>query len=166
VGTFAVQIAKWLGARVTGVCSSKNVELVQGIGAERVIDYTREDFANSNDRYDVIFDLVGNRPLSDFRKVLKPKGVFIGCGGGGPDMPGSQLLVGMLKQTVAGWFTKQRLVGLLAKKNKADLEILQELLKNGLIKSVIDRRYSLAEVPEAIRYLEEGHARGKVVVVI
>jgi NADPH:quinone reductase-like Zn-dependent oxidoreductase len=166
VGTFAVQIAKWLGARVTGVCSSKNVELVQGIGAERVIDYTREDFANSNDRYDVIFDLVGNRPLSDFRKVLKPKGVFIGCGGGGPDMPGSQLLVGMLKQTVAGWFTKQKLVGLLAKKNKADLEILQELLKNGLIKSVIDRRYSLAEVPEAIRYLEEGHARGKVVVVI
>lgn len=164
VGTFAVQIARWLGAHVTGICSSRNIELVRSIGAEHTIDYTQEDFAQSDDRYDVIFDLLGNRPLSDFRKVLKPKGVFIGCGGGGPDTPAGQLLLGMLKQMVAGWFTKQKLVGVLAKRSKADLEILREILKNGLIKPVIDRRYSLAEVPEAIRYLEEGHARGKVVI--
>lgn len=164
VGTIAVQIARWLGARVTGVCSSRNVELVQSIGAERVIDYTSEDFARGDDCYDVILDLVGNRPLSEFRKVLKPQGVFIGCGGGGPETPTGKLLLGMLTQTVTAWFTKQKLVGVLAKRNKADLELLRELLKDGLIKPVIDRRYSLAEVPEAIRYLEEGHARGKVIV--
>lgn len=166
VGTFAVQIAKWLGARVSGVCSTRNLELVRSIGAERAIDYTCEDFAAGKERYDVIFDLVGNRPLDDFRQVLKSDGVFIGCGGGGPETPASELLWGMLKQMVAGWFTKQKLVGVLAKRSKADLEILRELLKNGLIKPAIDRTYSLAEVPEAIRYLEEGHARGKVVVQI
>lgn len=166
VGTFAVQIAKWKGARVSGVCSTQNVEPVRSIGAERVIDYTKEDFAAASERYDVILDLVGNRPLADFRKVLKADGVFIGCGGGGPETPTGELLVGMLKQMIAGWFTKQRLVGVLAKRNRADLEVLRELLANGLIKSVIDRTYSLAEVPEAIRYVECGHARGKVVITI
>lgn len=164
VGTFAVQIAKWQGAHVSAVCSTRNVEMVRSIGADRVVDYTGEDFAAGSERYDVIFDLVGNRPLADFRRVLKPHGVFIGCGGGGPDTSSAQLLIGMLKQTVAGWFTRQKLVGVLAKRSKADLEILRELLANGLVKPVIDRTYSLAEVPDAIRYLEEGHARGKVVV--
>lgn len=164
VGTFAVQIAKWQGAVVSGVCSTRNAELVRSIGADRVIDYTREDFAAVVERYDVIFDLVGNRDLADFRRVLKPDGVYIGCGGGGPETSTGKLLSGMLRQMVAGWFTKQKLVGVLAKRSKADLEILRELLANGLVKPVIDRTYSLAEVPEAIRYLEEGHARGKVVV--
>jgi len=166
VGTFAVQIAKWLGAQVTGVCSARNMELVRSIGADQTIDYTSEDFTRRKERYDVVFDLVGNRSLSEFRSVLKPEGIFIGCGGGGPETPSIQLLIGMLKQVVAGWFTKQKLVGVLAKRSKADLEILGELLKSGIVKPVTDRMYPLAEVPEAIRYLEEGHARGKVVVQI
>jgi NADPH:quinone reductase-like Zn-dependent oxidoreductase len=164
VGTFAVQIAKWQGARVSGVCSVRNAEMARSIGADQVIDYTREDFATSTERYDVIFDLVGNRALADFRKVLKADGVFIGCGGGGPEKPAGELLLGMLRQMVAGWFAKQKIVGFIARRSKADLEILRELLAKGVIKPVIDRSYSLAEVPEAIRYLEEGHARGKVVI--
>jgi NADPH:quinone reductase-like Zn-dependent oxidoreductase len=164
VGTFAVQIAKWQGARVSGVCSVRNAEMARSIGADPVIDYTREDFATSTERYDVIFDLVGNRALADFRKVLKADGVFIGCGGGGPEKPAGELLLGMLRQMVAGWFAKQKIVGFIARRSKADLEILRELLAKGVIKPVIDRSYSLAEVPEAIRYLEEGHARGKVVI--
>ena len=166
VGTFAVQIAKWQGAHVTGVCSGRNVELVQGIGADRVIDYTKEDFAAGTEKYDVIFDLVGNRTLAEFRRVLKTEGVFVGCGGGGPETGAGELIWGMLKQMVAGWFTRQKLVGVLAKRSKADLEILKELLCHGLIKPVIDRTYSLAEVAEAICYVEKGHARGKVVVQI
>jgi len=164
VGTFAVQIAKWQGTHVTGVCSSRNVELVRSIGADRAIDYTREDFAAGGELYDVIFDLVGNRDLADFRRALKADGVFVGCGGGGPEKPAGELLLGMLRQMVAGWFTKQKLVGVIAKRSKADLCILRELLANGLVKPVIDRTYRLAEVPEAIRYLEEGHARGKVII--
>jgi len=164
VGTFAVQIAKWLGAEVTGVCSTRNVDLLQRGGAERVIDYTREDFAKSKEMYDVIFDLVGNRSLAEFRRVLRPEGVFIGCGGGGPETSSTQLLIGMLKQMVAGWFTRQTLVGVLAKRSKADLEVLRELLKNEVIKPVIDQAHPLAQVPEAIRYIEGGHARGKVVI--
>jgi NADPH:quinone reductase-like Zn-dependent oxidoreductase len=164
VGSFAVQIAKRLGATVTGVCSGRNVELVRSIGADHVIDYTGEDFAAASERYDIVFDLAGSRKLSDFRRVLKPKGVFIGCGGGGPETPGGKLLRGMLEQVVTGWFVSQKLVGVLAKRSKADLEILSELLASGKIRPVIDRRYGLAEVPEAIRYVEQGHARGKVVV--
>ncbi|WP_109487472.1 NAD(P)-dependent alcohol dehydrogenase [Occallatibacter savannae] len=164
VGTFAVQIAKWQGVHVSGVCSTRNVEMVRSIGADRVIDYTREDFAAGVERYDVIFELVGNRTLADFRRVLKPDGVFIGCGGGGPEKSTAEFFSGMLNQMVTGWFTKQRLVGFIAKRSNADLEILRELLANGLVKPVIDRTYSLAEVPDAMRYLEEGHARGKVVV--
>jgi NADPH:quinone reductase-like Zn-dependent oxidoreductase len=164
VGTFAVQIAKWQGTHLSAVCSTRNAELVRSVGADRAIDYTREDFAAGGERYDVILDLVGNRPLKDFRRVLKTGGVFIGCGGGGPDTPTSALLLGILKRMVSGWFTKQKLVGVLAKRSKADLKVLRELLANGLIKPVVDRCYSLAEVPEAIRYLEQGHARGKVVI--
>jgi len=164
VGTFAVQIAKWMGARVTGICSTRNVELVRRIGAERVIDYTREDFTASGERYDAIFDLVGNGPLAAFRSVLDPRGVFIGCGGGGPETPTSHLLARMIKQQVLGWFTSQRLVGILAKLNKDDLELLSKLMTSGDITPVVDRRYRLNEVPQAIRYVEEGHARGKVVI--
>ncbi|MGA8743955.1 MAG: NAD(P)-dependent alcohol dehydrogenase, partial [Terracidiphilus sp.] len=164
VGTLAVQISKWMGARVTGICSTRNVGLVHGIGAERVIDYTKEDFTARNERYDVIFDLVGNRPLGDFRRVLKPRGVFIGCGGGGPETPGGHLLTGMITQMMRGWFTSQKLVGILAKRSKEDLVALSELIESGNVTPVIDRRFSLSEAPEAIRYLETGHARGKVVI--
>ncbi|HEY1581318.1 MAG TPA: NAD(P)-dependent alcohol dehydrogenase [Terracidiphilus sp.] len=164
VGVFAVQIAKWFGARVTGVCSERNLDLVRSVGADQVIDYTHEDFTAAGERYDVIFDLVGNRKLSDLRRVLKQKGVFIGCGGGGPETPGGRLLAGMLEQLIAGLFTKQKLVGVLAKRSKADLEVLSALLASGNLKPVIDRHFGLAEVPEAIRYVEQGHVRGKVVV--
>lgn len=166
VGTFAVQIAKWQGAHVSGVCSTRNVELVRSIGADRVIDYTKEDVAAGVERFDVIFDLVGNRLLADFRRVLKANGTFIGCGGGGPGTSTGTLLMRMLRQMLAGWFTKQKLVGFVARRSKADLEVLRQLLANELVKPVIDRTYSLAEVPDAIRYLEEGHARGKVVIQI
>lgn len=164
VGTFAVQIAKWLGATVTGVCSGRNAELVRGIGADRVIDYTQEDFAAGSERYDAIFDLVGNKSLSEIRRVLKPRGVFIACGGGVPDTPASHLIGGMLKQMVVSWFVSQKLVGILCKRSKPDLELLGQLMASGYIKPVIDRKYGLSEVPDAIRYLEQGHARGKVVI--
>lgn len=164
VGTFAVQISKWLGARVTGICSTRNVDLVRGIGADQAIDYTREDFAASGEHYDVIFDLVGNRPLKDFLRVLNPQGIFIGCGGGGPETPAGHLLAGMIQQLVRGWFTSQKLVSILAKRSREDLIILSELMESKEVTPVIDRRFSLREVPEAIRYLEAGHARGKVIV--
>ncbi|MGA9587537.1 MAG: NAD(P)-dependent alcohol dehydrogenase [Terracidiphilus sp.] len=164
VGTFAVQISKWIGAKVTGVCSTRNMELVRGIGADCVVDYTHEDFATDGERYDAIFDLVGNRPLAAFRSVLNPRGVFIACGGGGPETPASRLLAGMIEQLVLGWFTSQRLVGILAQRKKDDLELLSKLMTSGDITPVIDRSFGLSEVPQAIRYLEAGHARGKVVV--
>jgi len=164
VGTFAVQIARWMGAKVTGICGTRNVDMVRRIGAERVVDYTREDFTAGGERYDVIFDLVGNRPLADFRRVLNPKGVFIACGGGGPETPASRLLAGMIQQLVVGWFTSQKLVGILAKKSREDLSALSELMESGKITPVIDQRFSLSQVTEAIRYLEAGHARGKVVI--
>jgi NADPH:quinone reductase-like Zn-dependent oxidoreductase len=166
VGTFAVQISKWMGAKVTGVCSTRNVDLVRGIGAERVIDYTHEDFTTLAERYDVIFDLVGNRSLGAFRSVLNRKGVFIACGGGGPETPASHLLAGMLKQLVLRWFTSQRLVGILAKRKKEDLDVLSQLMTSGDVTPVIDRCYGLNEVPQAIRYVEGGHARGKVVITL
>jgi NADPH:quinone reductase-like Zn-dependent oxidoreductase len=166
VGTFAVQISKWMGAKVTGVCSTRNVELVRGIGAERVVDYTQEDFTTSAERYDAVFDLVGNRPLAAFRSVLTRRGVFIACGGGGPETAASQLLAGMLKQLVLGWFTSQRLVGILAKRKKEDLQLLSQLMTSGDVTPVIDRCYGLSEVPQAIRYVEDGHARGKVVITL
>lgn len=166
VGTFAVQIAKWLGASVTGVCSSRNVELVRSIGADRVIDYTRENFTVGSERYDVIFDLVGNRSLTEIRRVLAARGTLIGCAGGGPDTPASSLLAGMLRQGITGWFTKQKLVGILAKRNKKDLELLGQLLAGEHLKPVIDRKYPLSEVPDAIRHLEKGHAHGKVVITV
>ncbi len=166
VGIFAVQIAKWLGAEVTGVCSTRNADLVRGVGADHVVDYTREDFVSGAGRFDVIFDLVGNRTLAELRKVLTPSGILISCGGGGPEKPAGEMLTAMAKQAVTGWFTRQTLTGILAKRNPADLEVLKELLNNGLLKPAIDRRYWLSEVPEAIRYLEAGHARGKVVIVV
>ena len=165
VGTFAVQIAKAFGAEVTGVCSTRNVEMVRSLGADRVIDYTKEDFAKRPERYDVVLDNVGNRPLLDFKRVLEREGTYVMIGGGGPNDGG---WIGPMARPIRGLllspFVGQKFVMLLADLNKQDLARIAELMQAGKVTSVIDRRYPLDEVPAAIRYLEEGHARGKVII--
>ncbi|MGD0578301.1 MAG: NAD(P)-dependent alcohol dehydrogenase [Bryobacteraceae bacterium] len=163
VGTFAVQIAKSFGADVTGVCSTRNVDMVRSIGAGQVVDYTREDFTQSGQQYDLILDMIGNHSLSDCRRALTPKGTLVLVGG--PDN-GRWLgpFTGMLKAVVLTRFGSQKLLPFLAHLSKEDLIILQELLAAGKVTPVIDRSYPLSEVPEAIRYLEEGHAQGKIVI--
>jgi NADPH:quinone reductase-like Zn-dependent oxidoreductase len=164
VGTFAVQIAKWFGADVTGVCSTRNADMVRSIGADRVIDYTQEDFTKSGQRYDLFFDCVGNHSLLACRRVLNPKGIYIVVGG--PDGRWLGPLARMIKTLVLSRFVSQNLVMFLARRSKEDLTIMHELMKAGKVTPVIDKRYKLSEVPEAIRYLEEGHARGKVVITL
>ncbi|MDE3135593.1 MAG: NAD(P)-dependent alcohol dehydrogenase [Acidobacteriota bacterium] len=164
VGTVAVQIAKWFGADVTGVCSTRNVEMVRSIGADRVVDYAREDFTKSGRLYDVIFDCVGNRSLSECRRVLTPKGTYIAVAGPNGRWIGPLAL--WIKVLLLSPFVSQRLVLLAAKRSKEDLGIMRDLLKSGRVKPVIDRRYPLGEVSEAIRYLEKGHAQGKVVITV
>ena len=166
VGTFAVQIAKCFGCDVTGVCSARNVDLVRSIGADRVIDYTQENFTKSGKRYDLFFDAVGNHSLLACRRVLNPKGIHVPAGGS----PG-RWMIGPLARSLAAlvlsWFASNKLVPFfLAKANQADLAIMHDLMKSGRITPVVDRTYKLNEVPEAIRYLEQGHARGKVVITL
>jgi NADPH:quinone reductase-like Zn-dependent oxidoreductase len=167
VGTFAVQIAKWLGAEVTGVCSTRNVDMVRSLGADRVIDYTREDFTQSAQRYDVIFDLVGNHPLSACRRILNPKGTYLGAGVLGA-MSGRWIgpLPRLLHTVVLSWFVSQKLVPFIAKSSQEDLTIMRELMESGKITPVIDKCYRLSETADAIRYLAEEHARGKVVITL
>lgn len=165
VGTLTVQIAKWLGADVTGVCSARNVDLVRSIGADQVIDYTREDFTESGQRYDLIFDLVGNHSLSAYRNVLNPKGIYIGAGVLGERL-GIGIVTGLIKVMVLSRFVSQELVSFMARRSKEDLITMHELMKTGKVTPVIDRRYNLSEVPEAIRYLEQGHARGKIIITV
>ncbi len=164
IGTFAVQIAKSFGAEVTGVCSTRNADMVRSIGADRVIDYTQEDFTKSKQRYDLIFDAVGNHSLSARRRVLSPKGICVMAGG--PSGRWKMGLASGIKALVWSQFSSRKLTGLLAKSTKEDLTILQNLMETGKVTPVIDRHYSLSELPEAIRYLEEGHARGKVVITV
>jgi NADPH:quinone reductase-like Zn-dependent oxidoreductase len=165
VGTFAVQIAKSFGADVTGVCSTRNAEMVRSIGADRVIDYTKEDFTKGGEHYDLILDCVGNHSLSACRRVLTPKGIHVGVGGtSGPWMVGP--LVRAITGPVLSRFGSQKFITFMAKSSKEDLAIMRELLATGKVTPVIDRCYRLSEVPEAIRYLEEGHARGKVVITL
>jgi len=163
VGTFAVQIAKVLGADVTGVCSTGNVGMVRSIGAHRVIDYTEEDFARGGQRYDVILDTVGNHSLSDCRRALVAGGTLVLVGG-----PNKGIwlgpLAGMLNAVVLSRFVSQRLVPFLAHLNKDDLMTLRGFLGAGKVTPVIDRTFPLEDVPTAVRYVEEGHARGKVVI--
>jgi NADPH:quinone reductase-like Zn-dependent oxidoreductase len=163
VGTFAIQIAKSFGANVTGVCSTRNVDMVRSIGADHVIDYTREDFTTNGQRYDLFFDCIGQHSLSVCRRLLNPKGIYVGAGG-----PSDRWMIGpitrLIKSLVVSRFGSQKMGGLLAKINKEDLTTLRNLIQSGKITPVIDRMYSLSEVPEAIRYLEEGHAQGKVVI--
>ena len=161
VGTFAVQIAKSFGADVTGVCSTRNVNMVRSIGADRVIDYTQEDFTRSGQRYDLIFDLVGNHPLLACRRVLNSNGICVIAGG--PHKVWI-VLTRALKALVLSRFVSQNFVMFIARRSKEDLTIMHDLMKAGKVTPVIDKRYRLSEVPEAIRYLEEGHARGKIVI--
>jgi NADPH:quinone reductase-like Zn-dependent oxidoreductase len=167
VGTFAVQIAKSYGADVTGVCSTRNVDLVRSLGADRVIDYTKEDFTQSDQRYDVILDNVANRSLSEFRRVLTPKGKYVLIGGGGANEQG---LIGpfarIINMMVESPFVSQKMGMMLAELNHNDLAFLADLMQSGKVKPVIDRTYKLNDLPEAIRYLEEGHARGKVIITV
>jgi NADPH:quinone reductase-like Zn-dependent oxidoreductase len=166
VGTFAVQIAKFFGAEVTGVCSGRNVEMVRTLGANHVIDYTREDFTRGSQHYDAILECVGNHSYSESRHVLNKGGVHVGIGGGVPDTKSMVLLAGMIKNMVLSWFASEKMAGVLAKSNTADLNMLNELMTAGKVTPVIDLQYKLTEVPEAIRYVEAGHARGKVVIVV
>ncbi|MGO9336864.1 MAG: NAD(P)-dependent alcohol dehydrogenase [Terracidiphilus sp.] len=164
VGTFAVQIAKSFGARVTGVCSTRNIELVRSIGADEVIDYARENFLHAGRRYDLFFDLVGNNPLLKSLRVVEPRGTYIGCAGGGPDRPSMDLLGSMLFSVAIAPFVSQKMPGLLAKVNTADLTFLADLMRPGKVTPVLDRSYCLSETANAIRYLEQCHARGKVAI--
>jgi len=166
VGTFAVQIAKSFGTEVTGVCSTHNVDLVRKTGADHVIDYTKEDFTNSAQRYDLIFDLIGNHSFSERRRVLNPNGICVmaGVGGAGWHDGMGMRLAGELNAYVRSRFVREKFVAYIAAFNKADMTILADLMQAGKITPVIDRTYKLNETADALRYLEQGHARGKVVI--
>ena len=162
VGTFAVQIAKALGAVVTGVCSTKNVELVRSIGAEDVIDYTQDDYTRSGRHYDLIVDMAGTHSLSECRRALTPHGTYVVVGA-----PSGKWIAGpdrFLKALLLSVFVPQRIVPFITSANNADLVTLKDFLEAGQVTPVIDRSYGLSEVPQAIAYLEQGHARGKVVI--
>lgn len=167
VGTFAVQIAKNMGAEVTGVCSTRNVDLVKSLGADHVIDYTREDFTKNAERYDVMLDNVGNRSLSECRRVLTPNGRYVLVGGGSASEQG--FLGGLGKALwamVYSKFVKQPMGMMMADANQNDLTILADMMQSGKLKAIIDRTYKLEQTADAVRYVEEGHARGKVIVVV
>ena len=164
VGTFGVQIAKSFGAEVTAVCSTRNVEIARSIGADHVVDYTQEDFTRSKRRYDLMLDIAGNRSWSDCRRVLSEQAILVVVGG-----PKTNRWIGPLGQvlrlrlaSLAG--SRKVAAPFLAKTNKEDMAVLQNLLADGKVTPVIDRRYELSEVPEALSYLGEGHAQGKIVI--
>jgi NADPH:quinone reductase-like Zn-dependent oxidoreductase len=164
VGTFAVQIAKAVGAEVTGVSSGSKTELVRSIGADHVIDYTREDFADGPNRYDVILDIAGNRPLSELRRALTPRGTLMIVGA---EDAGNWLGIRrQLRAAALSPFVRQKLGFFISKERRQDLEELRKLLEAGTIRPVVDKTFPLDEVPAAIRYLREGQARGKVVIAI
>jgi NADPH:quinone reductase-like Zn-dependent oxidoreductase len=163
VGTFAVELAKSFGAEVTGVCGTRNVAMVRSIGADRVVDYTKEDFTRSGQRHDLMLDMIGNQTLAACRRALTPHGTLVRVGGAAK---GLQLLTGILKLVLVAPFISQKLVLLMTHLNQADLTVMQGLLASGKVTPVIDRSYPLSEVAAAIRYLEEGHARGKVVITV
>jgi NADPH:quinone reductase-like Zn-dependent oxidoreductase len=164
VGTFAVQIAKALGAEVTGVCSNRNADLVRSLGADHVVDYTREDFTAGEERYDVIFDLVGNHSLSTLRHVLTRTGTLVLSSGTGGKVLGP--LGRILRAVLISPFVSQKLAVFTATRNTEDLETLRDLIESGRVIPAIDRTYRLSEVPAAIRYFAEQHARGKIVVTV
>jgi len=162
VGTFAVQIAKAFGAEVTGVCSTRNVDMVRSIGADHVIDYIQEDFTKNGQRYDFIFAVNGYHSIFDYKRALSPKGVYVMIGGSN-----AHLFQAMLLGPVISMTGRQKMGSMgVAKPNQKDLVFMKELLEAGKVVPVIDRRYPLGETAEALRYLEEGHAQGKVVITV
>jgi len=163
LGTFAVQIAKAFGASVTGVCSTKNVELVSSLGAERVIDYTREDFTRARERYDLVMDNVGNRTISALKRIVAANGKCVMAGAPKDLWP---MITGLLKAVVWWPFLRHKFKFVLAKINRDDLIRFGELITSGKVTPMIDRRYTLDETADAIAYVEEGHARAKVVITV
>ena len=166
VGTFAVQIAKSFGTEVTGVCSTRNLDMVRSIGADHVIDYTKEDFTKTDQRYDLIFDLVGNHSFSERLRILTPNGICVmaGVGGAGWHDGMGMRLAGELNAYVRSRFVSQKFIAYIAQFNKKDMMVLADLMQSGKVTPVIDRTYKLNETADALRYLEQGHARGKVVI--
>jgi NADPH:quinone reductase-like Zn-dependent oxidoreductase len=165
VGTFAVQIATALGAEVTGVCSTRNVELVRSIGAAHVIDYTTEDFTDGRIRYDVILDNVSSLPLAQLRRALTPKGILVLNGGGSPGHVFGPI-AGILKAVVVNLFVSQRLRPLPSKQKREELLAVTDLIEGGKLTPIVDRTYTMAETAEGLSYVEQGHARGKAVVTV
>lgn len=159
VGTFAVQIAKSFGSEVTAVCSTGKLDMVRSLGADHVIDYTREDFTKNGRQYDLILAANGNRPISEYKRALSPKGAYVMIGGSDAQVFQGMLLGPMMSRTEG-----KRMLSTMSKPNQKDLAFIKELLETGKVKPVIDRTYALQEVPDALRYLEAGHAIGKVVI--
>jgi NADPH:quinone reductase-like Zn-dependent oxidoreductase len=166
VGIFAVQIAKSFGAEVTGVCSTTKVELVRALGADRVVDYTQEDFTRSGQQYDLILALGGNRSLSQLRRALTPRGTLVLVGGEGGDRWVGAAMGRVMRALVLSPFVSQRLRMVIGAANTADLQFLKDLIEAGKVTPVIDRTFALGEVPDAIRYLNDGHAQGKIVIAV
>ena len=164
VGTYAVQIAKVFGAQVTAVCSTRNMDMVQSIGADQVVDYTRADFTSNGQKYDLLFDLVANHSFSEHTRALTPKGTYIGAGVLGLHGSFIKLINVRLTEFVRSPFATQQFMSLMAKMNKRDLDTIASLIAEGRIRPVIESRYNLSEVPEAVRFLGEAHARGKVII--
>jgi len=163
VGTFAVQIAKALGAHVTGVCSERNLELVRSIGADHVIDYTKEDFWLSGKRFDLIVDNAAFHSIGKPLRVLKATGIYVGVGGSSST---ASIMQSLILNPLISKIKGRKVVSFIASINQKDLNFLNELLETGKVVPVIDRKYSLSETPQAIRYIEEGHARGKVIITV
>jgi NADPH:quinone reductase-like Zn-dependent oxidoreductase len=161
-----VQIAKSFGTEVTGVCSTRNLDLVRSIGADHVIDYTKEDFTKTDQRYDLIFDLIGNHSFSERRRILNPNGICVmaGVGGAGWHDGMAKRLAGELNAYLRSRFVSQKFIAYIAAFNKADMNVLGDLMQSGKVTPVIDRTYKFSETSDALRYLEQGHARGKVVI--
>jgi NADPH:quinone reductase-like Zn-dependent oxidoreductase len=168
VGTFAIQIAKSFGAEVTAVCSTSKVDLARSIGADHVVDYTKEDFTKSEQRYDVIYDNVANRSRAERSRILTPDGICVlaGLGGAGPHEGQLSRIAGGYKAFFASRFSRQKFQMYTTKVKQEDLAVLRDLLATGKVKPVIDRTYKLSEAADAMRYFEEGHARGKVVITV
>jgi NADPH:quinone reductase-like Zn-dependent oxidoreductase len=164
VGTFAVQLAKVFGASVTGVQSTRNLELVRSLGADRVIDYTLDDFTSGGTQYDVVLDNIANRPLSEVRRIVRPAGVYIPNGGGSVDRPAT--VGGILRMVAASLFISQKVKLFVAKPNHDDLQTLAGLMRDGRLRTVIDTSYPFADAAQAMRHLESGRVRGKIVVTI
>ena len=164
VGTFAIQIAKAHGAEVTAVCSARNTEMVKSIGADHVIDYTQENFTKRRQRYDLIFDLAGNHSFWECRQVLTPRGTFLGVGVIGAPVSFLGLFARLAAGLALSQFVGQKYLTFIAKPSKQDLDLIGQMMASGKLKPVIDRRYCLSETPDAMRYLDQSHARGKVLI--